>query len=72
MGKVTIKVEGMHCAGCVKRAEGALKKVKGLKDIETSLENKTITCNFKKQIDGNEIVSALAEVGFEASVSINQ
>ncbi len=72
MEKVTIKIENMHCMGCVKRAEGALKKIKGLKVTGFDLENKTVSASSKTHIDGGEIVSALLEVGFEATVSINQ
>ena len=58
-----LKVDGMHCEGCVKRIKTALDAA-GLK-YEVSLENKTVT------VDGCDhcvatAVEALDDLGFDA------
>ncbi len=59
----TLKVDGMHCEGCVKRIDEALSKA-GLK-FNISLADKTVT------IDGCDgcvakAVEALEDLGFDA------
>lgn len=59
----TLKVDGIHCEGCVKRIKEALEK-EGLK-FEVSLADKTVT------IDGCDgcvakAAEALEDLGFDA------
>jgi|GEM_PF-474818 len=55
-----IKVEGMHCAMCVKRISDALKEA-GI-DAEISLENKTVSVDISNLEKAKEEIE---DLGFE-------
>ncbi len=59
-----LKIEGMHCEGCKKRVENALKGVKGVKKIKVDLENKEVSLSGAYDLD--EVLSLLGDIGFEA------
>jgi copper chaperone CopZ len=43
-----IKVQNMHCAGCVRNVENALSQVEGVISAKADLESKTVTVQFKE------------------------
>jgi len=64
----TLTVNGMHCEGCVKTITAALSKLKGVDEVNVSLEQKQATVTY----DANRVtVERLAEVirskGYEAT-----
>ena len=67
MQKLTIKIEGMHCEGCKRRVENVLKTF-GLKNISVDLNKKQAEVNAKDSVDVGEVVAALNDIGFSASV----
>lgn len=44
--KITLNVADMHCPSCPKLITMDLEDLKGVKKVETSLENKTVTVEF--------------------------
>lgn len=57
-----LKVEDMHCAGCVKRITEGL-KAEGIK-AEVSLEDKTVSFEGEEEIV-KKAVSEIEDLGFE-------
>ena len=63
--KKTIEIEGMQCNHCKMTVEKALSAIEGVTKVEVSLENKTATIEFTKEIDENQIKQLIEEAGFE-------
>lgn len=61
-------VENMTCKHCKMRIENELKKVKKLK-YKVDLDTKTITLDSKLEININEIINSLKEIGYIAHES---
>jgi len=62
---IELKIEGMHCAGCVSTVEKALAKVEGVEKavVNLSLEKAVITGN----ADKNQLIEAVMSSGYTAS-----
>lgn len=69
MQETTFEIEGMHCASCVGRIEGALKDVKGVDNAEVSL----ITNSAKVVHSGSRtiVADAIKDIGYSARISEN-
>ena len=66
MKTVEIAIEGMHCGGCVKRVEEALKKVPGVKAEKVQIGSARVS------VDGTMpeiVIAALERIGFDARVT---
>ena len=65
MEKIELKIDGMHCDGCAKRLENALKKKENIKSVEVSFEEKKALIEFDK-IKKEEIENYIKEIGFKS------
>lgn len=66
MIKETVKVEGMHCGGCVRSVTNAIKRVAGVKEAEVSLEKETASVEFDSEVTNlSEIRIAVEEAGYK-------
>ena len=65
MKKIELKIDGMHCDGCAKRLENALKKKENIKSAEVSFEEKKAVIEFDK-IKKEEIENYIEEIGFKS------
>ncbi len=65
MEKIELKIDGMHCDGCAKRLENALKKKENIKSVEVSFEEKKAVIEFDK-IKKEEIENYIEEIGFKS------
>lgn len=63
--KKVLKIEGMHCEGCVKRIENVLGKIKGVQNYKGSLEEKSIDLEIKNEKALEEIKQKIENLGFE-------
>ena len=63
----TLGVEGMKCMHCVAHTEAALKKVKGVKKVTVSLEEKTAVVLSNDKVTNEELVQAVEEQGFNVT-----
>ncbi|AKH43782.1 Cu2+-exporting ATPase [Altererythrobacter atlanticus] len=61
-----LAVPGMHCAGCMSKVERGLGALPGIADARVNLSSRMVTVHHTAQIGSHELVSALAEIGFEA------
>ena len=66
--ELIIKIEGMHCGGCVKRVENVLKGFKEIKKASVSLEDAQAVIELKKALEPKKLVEAINDLGFKASL----
>lgn len=60
----TILIEGMQCNHCKMSVEKALSAIDGITKVEVSLENKSATIEFTKEIEDSKIREVIEEAGF--------
>jgi len=65
--KETIRIEGMHCGGCVNGVKGALTRV-GAENIEVEIGKATFDYDESK-LDHEKIVEAIEDAGYEVVTS---
>lgn len=63
-----IKVEGMHCEHCKSSVEKTLLKFDGVESALAELDKKRAVVELSKDIDLKELVDAINEEGFKASL----
>lgn len=64
--KITISVEGMHCAMCVKNLTRGLKEANGVSDAVVNLEEKNAVVTFDPaKIDEEGIRAVVRECGYQ-------
>lgn len=62
----TFVVNGMMCMKCVQHVENALKAVKGVKEVNVSLDSKTVTVKCVESVTLDTLKNAVSEAGYEA------
>lgn len=62
--KKIIKVDGMMCEHCREHVRKALASVKGVKDVEVSLEDKQAVVTLTKDINDQILMDAVIEAGY--------
>ncbi|OGG31729.1 ATPase [Candidatus Gottesmanbacteria bacterium RIFCSPLOWO2_02_FULL_40_10] len=62
--KLTLEIEGMHCASCVKLVERALKKVPGVTKASVNLATNKAYIDSDKEIDINIAKNEVNSVGY--------
>ncbi|MCO6040675.1 heavy metal translocating P-type ATPase [Thermococcus alcaliphilus] len=64
--KITLKVNGMTCAMCVKTIEMALAELEGVKAAKANLNSETVFVDFdESKVSLNQIIKAIEDVGYE-------
>ena len=66
MERVEIRVEGMTCGGCVKKATEAVSQVQGFESAEFDLE--AGTASISGAIDPQAAAQAMTEAGYPSVV----
>jgi len=64
MTKIKLTIEGMHCASCASNVERAVKKVKGVKEVNVSLMTNKCFVEMENA-DKEEIKKAVGKVGYK-------
>lgn len=68
MRKISIKIEGMHCATCSLTVEKALKSVEGIKNAEVNLASNTALVEFDpSKVDFKLIAKTVAHSGYKVA-----
>ncbi|MCG3180864.1 MAG: Copper-exporting P-type ATPase [Phycisphaerae bacterium] len=68
--RLTLEIEGMHCASCVGRVEKALSKVPGVREASASLASEQAAVRFDPaQADEAALLAAVRSAGYTASVA---
>ena len=69
LNKLSLSVQGMSCASCVKRVEDGLAEMPGVKDVSVNLPLEKASLNFSDNfVSVDEIVRKVKALGYEASV----
>jgi Cu+-exporting ATPase len=66
---VTLPVQGMSCGACAARVKGALKKIKGVADIEVHLAERAVQVSYADgRVAPADLVLAINDLGYKASL----
>ncbi len=65
MKETIIKVEGMVCNGCEKRAQNALKTIEGVENVVANYTNGTVTITSKDEVSESVMKEKIEDIGFE-------
>ena len=64
--KITLKIEGMHCAACSSRVEKALNNEEGVKEANVNLSTEKAYITFYPEItDRNNLIDTVKKSGYE-------
>lgn len=67
----TLKIDGMHCGGCVGSVEKALRQVQGLQSVSVSLEAGEATVTYDPARAGiADFTQAVSSAGYSASTNV--
>ena len=67
---IDLKIEGMTCAGCVRRVENAIGSVAGVADSSVNLATESASVELEHTIQTAEIIAALEDAGYPAAVEV--
>ncbi len=70
--KFELKVEGMHCSKCQERIEKALQEEKGIKKIQSSLPEKSVSFELSKERELEKIKNKIEDLGYEVKEIIEK
>ncbi len=63
--KVTLKIKGMHCAGCIKAIQSYLSDIDGISKCEVNLANESASIEFdQNKVSINDIEKAIEDIGY--------
>jgi P-type Cu+ transporter len=63
--QTTLKVTGMHCAGCSSSVEKALKDIKGISAVKVDLKGGKATVDYDSElVNEKEMAAAVKKAGF--------
>jgi copper chaperone len=62
---VKLKIEGMHCEGCVRRVTQALNAVKGVRVESVGIGSATVVLD-SARVSPEQVAAAVQSIGFSA------
>ncbi len=66
--KITLEIEGMHCAACSSRVEKALNNSKGVKEVNVNLSTEKAYITFEPEIiDKSSLIDVVKESGYDVN-----
>ena len=67
--KITLSIPDMHCPSCPKLIKITLSEMKGILNVETSLETRTASIEFDSSKTSIQLlIQALREIGYNANL----
>jgi Cu2+-exporting ATPase len=67
-----LSLPDMHCGACIGRIENALIKLDGVHKVRANLTNKSVSINWSNDMDPQQFVQRLHELGFHPILSAEQ
>lgn len=61
MDSIVLNVEGMSCSHCVNAIKGALIENEGITNVEVSLDEKTVSVDYNKDIISMDTIKEIIE-----------
>lgn len=65
--KKKLIIEGMSCQHCVKHVKDALVEVKGVNEVDVSLEEKFAVINVSEEIHESVLKEAVEDAGYDVT-----
>lgn len=62
---ITLKIDGMHCGGCVRSVEKAAAGVAGVTNVRVDLARGELTADVDRPERAAELAAAVEETGFD-------
>lgn len=66
IGRMVLRVEGMHCENCQARVENALNRLDGVACL-VDLRKKTATVRYSRPVAAEELCQTLEKLGYSAT-----
>ena len=63
--KVTISISGMHCSGCARKVENAIRSVEGVKNVFVDLPNNKALIEMEEKASLEAVAKVVSEVGYK-------
>jgi P-type Cu2+ transporter len=64
---MTLAVEGVGCAGCIRKIEGGLKQLPGILDARLNFTNRRLAVDWREdELDAAQVIEALQRIGYRA------
>src|SRR5450631_2188292 len=64
---MTLAVEGVGCAGCIRKIEGGLKQLPGILDARLNFTNRRLAVEWREdELDAAQVIEALQRIGYRA------
>jgi copper chaperone CopZ len=62
---LVLNVYGMECEGCMNNVRNALMSIRGIREVEVSLEDKRVkVCCDTEQVDERKLKKAITKAGY--------
>ena len=62
-----LAVEGVACAGCIRKIEGSLKRLPGVVDARLNFTNRRLTVDWHEdKLAATDLIAALEDIGYPA------
>ena len=66
---ITLKIDGMHCGGCVRSVEKAARSLDGVSNVSVSLENAELSADVASPEQITALKSAIEDCGFDVTAA---
>jgi Cu2+-exporting ATPase len=67
IARMDLAVEGVGCAGCIRKIENGLKQIPGIIDVRLNFTNRRLAVGWRdKTITASEVIDALARIGYRS------
>jgi Cu2+-exporting ATPase len=64
---MTLAVEGVGCAGCIRKIEGGLKQLPGIVDARLNFTNRRLVVDWREgELDAAQVIEAVERIGYRA------
>ena len=67
---ISIKIDGMHCDGCVRSIEKATQALAGVSNVAVNLENGELTADVAKPELIDALKGAIEDCGFDVTSAL--
>jgi len=67
--EVNLRIERMHCVGCVRAVEHALTGVRGVKAVLVDLEAGRATVRKREETSWDDLAAAVEQAGYPTSLN---
>ena len=62
-----LAVEGVGCAGCIRKIESGLKQIPGIVDARLNFTNRRLAVDWRDgELDAGDVIDALERIGYRA------